>query len=227
MSNFEIFWVATENERRDYYDRQILANAEKCDLYVEHHFNAKEYDREGLSDNPSFCLVGSNASNTSKSIARTYSSKVAEEFGTADNGAVQCEYKGRGDGNLRHTSMPAILMEPLFISDLELAKIAQSEEGQRSLARILVETIKEHFPDGGRIAFSVGHLFKVSQPYDRGAPVAGTDGKVGEADLAFAVLLKAEEMITQKEDQAEEIFLKGSWQMMALDGGILLRKTNV
>lgn len=202
MSIYEVFWVATEGERRDYYDRQMLANRESCDLYVEQHFNAKEYDRAGLGDNPSFCLVGSNASETSKSIARTYSAKVSAEFGTEDKGAIQVSYKGRGDYNLRFTKMPAFLPEPLFVSEPELAMIAMSDIGQKKLARILVETIKEHFPAGAKVAFSVGHLFKASQVYDRGAPVAGTGGKVGEGDLALQVLKYAEKMLL--DDEAED-----------------------
>ena len=39
-----------------------------------------------------------------------------------DHGAVQCSYKGRGDYNLRYTDMPAILLEPLFVSDEDCGK---------------------------------------------------------------------------------------------------------
>lgn len=196
---YEVLWVATENQRRDYYDRQKLANDEACDLYVEQHFNAKEYDRPGLGDNPSFCLVGSNASETSKKIARTYSAMVSDAFGTTDQGAIQVKFKGRGDYNLRFTAMPAFLPEPLFVSDAELAMIAQSDIGQKKLAACLVATIKEHFPAGAKVAFSCGHLFKVSQPYDRGAPVVGTKGRVGEGDLALAVLQYAEQQLMDEE----------------------------
>lgn len=201
---YEVIWVATAQQRRDYRQRQEYANEQGCDVYVEQHFNAKEYDRPGLGDNPSFCLVGSNASQTSKALALTYSEKVSAEFGTEDQGYIQTAFRGRGDLNLRFTEMPAFLPEPLFVSDPELALIAMSDVGQRKLARCLAETIREHFPAGARVGLSVGHLFKVSQPYDRGAPVAGTGGKVGEGDLALPVLQYAAQMLQEGEDVEPE-----------------------
>lgn len=203
MGEFKVVWVADTDHRRDYRERQEYANEQNCDLYVEHHFNASAYDKPGIQDNPSLCVVASNASRTSKDIASTYSAKVAYQFGVKDSGAVQVKFKGRGDYNLRYTNMPALILEPLFVSDEELAVIAQSDVGQEQLAQILVDTIREHFPAGGTIAFSVGHKFKVSSPYDRGAPVAGTNGKVGEADLAEPVLRLAARMLETKDDSGE------------------------
>ena len=100
--------------------------------------------------------------------------------------------------------MPAFLPEPLFVSDETLATIAQSEAGQEKVAQVLVETIVEHFPNGARVAFSCGHLFKVSSPHDRGAAVAGTGGKVGEGDLALAVLVRAERMLMDLNRKRED-----------------------
>jgi len=220
MSDYEVLWVATKETPRDYYDRQMYANEQGAHVYIEHHFNAKEYDREGIGDNPTFCLVGSNASETSKAIGRTYSDLVSAKFGTEDQGVIQCAYKGRGDYNLRFTGMPAILLEPLFVSDEQLATIAMSDVGQQKLAQCLVDTIKEHFPSGAKVAFSIGHKYKVSQPYDRGAPVAGGNG-LGEADIAEDVMILAAEMLAS--DEPVEVLPPASKKTYEFDKPIMIR----
>ena len=140
-------------------------------------------------------VTGSNASRTSKNWGRWYANAVATFFGTkvaGDNGILVGGWNGRGDGNLKHTAMPAILLEPLFASNPQHADIIRSESGQTDLARILVESIQRFFPDGGLIAFSVGHKYKKSSPNDRGADLAGGGS---EADYAEKVLKKAAVML--------------------------------
>ncbi len=88
--------------------------------------------------------------------------------------------------------MPAILLEPLFASNPQHADIIRSDRGQTDLARILVESIQRFFPNGGLIAFSVGHKYKESNPDDRGADLAGGGS---EADYAEKVLNKAAVML--------------------------------
>jgi hypothetical protein len=109
-----------------------------------------------------------------------------------DHGIKVGGYDGRGDDNLRHTDMPAILLEPLFVSNPAHAAIVRSEDGQMRMAQVLVDSIKKFFPTGGLIAFSVGHKYKTSNPADRGAAVVGGGS---EAEFAEKVLLKAETML--------------------------------
>ncbi|MBI3541974.1 MAG: N-acetylmuramoyl-L-alanine amidase, partial [Deltaproteobacteria bacterium] len=103
-------------------------------------------------------------------------------------------YDGRGDGNLRLTKMPAILLEPLFASNPQHAELIRSESGQLRLARILCESIHRFFPGGGLIGFSVGHKYKTSSPADRGAAL---NGGGTEADYAELVLSKASSLINE------------------------------
>ena len=145
------------------------------------------------SNTASYAVVvtGSNASPTSKNWGRWYARAVATFFGTqvgGDNGILVGGWSGRGDGNLKHTKMPAVLLEPLFSSNPQHADIIRSDRGQTDLARILVESIQRFFPNGGLIAFSVGHKYKESNPNDRGADLAGGGS---EADYAEKVLNKA------------------------------------
>ncbi len=176
----------------EYRDRQRAANADKAIVYVEHHFNS--------TDNPSAdyacVVVGSNAGRVSREFGQAYAKSVAKVFGCkigGTNGLLIGGYNGRGDGNIKHTNMPAVLLEPLFCSNPKQAAHIRSEEGRNALAHILADTIKHFFPDGGLIAFSVGHKYKTSKPNDRGAAVHGGGT---EADYAEDVLQRAEVLLT-------------------------------
>jgi hypothetical protein len=188
----------------DYIERQKRANADQAKAYVEHHFNSSS------SPNANYVVVitGSNASQTSRNWGRWYAQAINREFGVpigGDQGIKVGGFEGRGDSNLRHTDMPAILPEPLFVSNPAHANIARSEDGQMRLARVLVDSIRRFFPDGGLIAFSVGHKYKKSSPNDRGAPVVGGGT---EAEFAEKVLLKAETMLQGVTAPEEERHLR-------------------
>jgi len=183
----------------NYFTRQQSANDDHAVAYVEHHFNSSS------SSTASYAVVvtGSNASQTSKNWGRWYAKAVANHFGTrvsGDDGILVGGWNGRGDGNLRHTRMPAILLEPLFGSNPQHADIIRSDSGQNALARILVESIQRFFPSGGLIAFSVGHKYKQSNPKDRGAALTGGGT---EADHAELVLNKAATLLTRIDATAE------------------------
>ena len=178
----------------DYLQRQQAANADQAVAYVEHHFNSSA----SPTANYAVVVVGSNASNTSRNWGRWYAKAVAEQFGTkvgGDGGILLGGWDGRGDGNVKHTRMPAVLLEPLFASHPQQADAIRSEAGQDALARILAESIRRFFPDGGLVAFSVGHKYKTSSPNDRGAALAGGGT---EADYAEKVLEKAARLLTEE-----------------------------
>jgi hypothetical protein len=178
----------------DYLQRQQAANADKAAAYVEHHFNSSA----NPSANYAVVVVGSNASSTSRNWGRWYAKAVAEQFGTkvgGDGGILVGGWNGRGDGNVKHTNMPAVLLEPLFASHPQQAEAIRSEAGQAALARILAESIRRFIPGGGLIAFSVGHKYKTSSPNDRGAALAGGGT---EADHAELVLQRAARLLTEE-----------------------------
>ncbi|MFH1893190.1 MAG: N-acetylmuramoyl-L-alanine amidase [Candidatus Zixiibacteriota bacterium] len=176
----------------DYRERQETANDDHAVCYVEHHFNSWT----DPSADYSLAVVGSNASKKSCEWGRWYAKRVALEFGTklgGNDGLLQPEPGGRGDGNLYYTDMKAILLEPLFVSNPTQAEIVKSEFGQARLARALVDSILWAFPEGGLVAFSVGHKYKRSEPNDRGAAVYG--GGL-EAEFAEQTLHRAEYILT-------------------------------
>lgn len=178
----------------DYFERQQAANADGAVAYVEHHFNSSASPSAGYA----VVVVGSNASSTSRNWGRWYAKAVADQFGTqvgGDQGILVGGWEGRGDGNVRHTKMPAVLLEPLFASNPQQADAIRSDAGQAALARILVESLRRFFPDGGLVAFSVGHKYKTSSPNDRGAALAGGGT---EADNAELVLQRAAKLLADE-----------------------------
>jgi hypothetical protein len=177
--------------RGNYADRQRQANEDRCVAYVEHHFNSTTSPMA----NYAVVITGSNASQTSRNWGRWYAQAVAREFDLpvgGDQGIVVGGYNGRGDGNLRLTDMPAILLEPLFASNPQHAEWIRNDLGQARLARILCESVQRFFKNGGLIGFSVGHKYKTSNPNDRGAAVIGGGW---EADYAEEVLVRTKDLL--------------------------------
>jgi hypothetical protein len=187
----------------EYLERQRAANKDKAVAYVEHHFNSA-----GPTANYALVVVGSNASQTSVNWGSWYAKAVAEQFNTKvyrDDGVAKGGLNGRGDGNVKHTAMPAVLLEPLFVSNPQQADIVRSDSGQAALARILAESIRRFFPQGGLIAFSVGHKYKTSRPRDRGAALAGGGA---EADYAEKVLKQAAALLTEAQPEPQPRMLR-------------------
>ena len=183
----------------DYQKRQLDANADRAVAYVEHHFNSSSSEQA----NYAVVVVGSNASQVSRNWGRWYAQAVADQFGNrvgGDQGILVGGWNGRGDGNVKHTDMPAVLLEPLFASNPQQAEAIRSDRGQAALARILVESIRRFFPKGGLIAFSVGHKYKSSSPNDRGAALAGGGW---EADYAEKVLQRAAQLLAEQAPVAQ------------------------
>lgn len=181
----------------EYYTRQDMANRDKAVAYVEHHFNAGS-----ATANYTVVIVGSNASKRSIEWGKDYTRAICDAFSTIPGGGDGVKvggYDGRGNGNVVKTKMPAILLEPLFASNPKHAERMRSKDGQHKLAQALVDSIRKHFPNGGLIAFSVGHKYKVSNPADRGAAVAGGGT---EADIAENVLLIAKTMLESDDVEA-------------------------
>lgn len=173
----------------DYSTRQKNANADKAICYLEQHFNSG-------SEKATYALanVATNAGATSKKWASDYVGQVSATFGTkpanndfAKDGVSVGGYKGRGNGNLLYTAMPAILCEPLFATNPEQAAIIRSTTGQDSLAKCIALSIAAMFPNGGLVAFSVGHKGRHSKPHDLGVPLVNRPANLRERDDAEAV----------------------------------------
>ena len=184
----------------NYLERQKQANEDGCVAYVEHHFNSSTSE----SPNYSVVITGSNASQTSNNWGRWYAKAVAQDFNVSvggDNGVLVGGYGGRGDYNLRFTNMPAILLEPLFVSHPQSAELVKSESGQQRLATILCDSIRRFFPAGGLVGFSIGHKYKTSRPRDRGASIHGGGNEADYAELVLNTAMAQLEGIVQPQEE--------------------------
>lgn len=81
-------------------------------------------------------MVGSNASQSSVNWGSWDTKAVAERFGTQvyrPDGVARGGLDGRGDGHGKHTAMPALLLEPMFVSNPQQADILR-RAGRRHIA---------------------------------------------------------------------------------------------
>ncbi|MEQ8222159.1 MAG: S41 family peptidase [Candidatus Eremiobacterota bacterium] len=176
--------------RGDYRDREEKANEDGAICYVEQHFNSTGGDP---NTNYTMVLITTGASDFTRTWAEYYMNRVSEQFQLnkwKKDGIKVLVQGDRGYGNLKYLKMPAILPEPFLICNstgVEWAKTRQDE-----LARILVDSIYKFFPEGGLVAFSVGHKYKISNINDKGAcPFEG----ICEIDFNEAVLEKAAKIL--------------------------------
>jgi hypothetical protein len=220
MSKYKVLWVASAETPRDYRARQIYANEQGAICYLEGHYNAKEYDKPGTQDNPALAVIASNSSQKTRDMGRWFCAEVSVEFGCPNGGLFVRGPNENGYGNVAYARGNSLLLEPLFVSDAEQAKIASSEDGQNRIALIIVQMITHFYPNGGLIAFSPGHKYKVNSPRDRGAPVHPDVGG-WEADLAEKYMQKAAYILEQEiapvvvsgAPPSTEVTLMGKWEV--------------
>lgn len=178
----------------DYKYRQLEANRANIDLYVEYHFNY--YSR---ITNYTLTKVPSDPKSLSLAFARQHGQLVHQYMGIplydkesspADAGILVCKKNSQDAYNFSLISAPAVLPQPLFLSNDAHVAIAITEQGTDLLAAILVETLRTVLPNGGHVGFSVGHKYQRSAPADRGS-AAVCYPEFTEADIADTVLNKA------------------------------------
>ncbi len=179
----------------EYEARQKQANTDGCVGYVEAHYN---YSSE-LESNYTLVLCGNGDAQGSRKWGRLFAGLIAREFDTALAGE-QGVFMG-GSPNLVHAQMPAILLKPLFLSNPLHAMWIRNPAGQARQARMLVYSIKQMFPEGGRIGFSVGHRYRPSEPGDEGYPVFG-----GGTEAAYAEMMLRRAAIMLQSDQTSMAF---------------------
>ncbi|MHB1323999.1 MAG: peptidoglycan-binding protein [Coriobacteriia bacterium] len=159
----------------DYDDRQAAANKLGAVCYYEQHMNsytttAKPY---GLVE------VAHNASQKSKDWADDLSKRWTNITGLPTK-RRDLKDGTRGNYNIKLTDMPACLGEPGPISHAAFDDWMDAEPNRSLLALAVAESIKAMFPNGGKVALSIGHLGKTSNPRDTGAADADAPGTPGD-----------------------------------------------
>ena len=187
----------------DYKDRQKEANEDGAICYIEQHFNSVEDNKV----NYTLVLVKEDSPEISFQMGEYYTEKISKKFQIKKGngkGLTIIKDGDRGYGNLKYAEMPSILLEPFFLSSPEGLKWAQ--ERQDELAEILAETIYVYFPEGGLIAFSIGHKYKYSRPDDTGA---GPFDGMNEIDFNEKVLEKAAKILDPDCSLPSETYFPG------------------
>jgi len=172
-----------------YFRRQREANRIGAICYVEQHFNSgsdsADYGMVLTAPKPSAMTL---ALATAYTAALRRSCKIGLFYGPVPEapGVLPGGFNGRGMGNLRWLKIPGILVEPIFVSNAVQARWLKVE-GVPLLARTLNIAIRKTFPDGGIVAFSVGHV-----PPDPGAKIVNGGW---EHDWAIKVLKTAKVLL--------------------------------
>lgn len=129
-------------------------------------------------------------------MGKHYVKCLAEAFPEIKARRPAIQIGGAGNISIVHTAMPAMLLEPCFGNNPRHAAILNTTIGLKKLADVLVGTITEFFPDGGLVAFSVGHrrLRNRAGRLDQGCAVLNAprhqfeDRVLAEADYAEMIL---------------------------------------
>jgi uncharacterized protein RhaS with RHS repeats len=177
-----------------YPDRCKAANDMGAICYVEQHFNSFN----GKANYTHVVLRTKDPLPESKAWAAAYTAAVSKEYGTDDKGGVPGGMGGRGDNNIKRCTMPAILCEPFFVDIDKGAAWALDTKpggGQDRLAACLANSVRQQFPGGGLVVFSIGHKGNTANPGDMGTAV--NNSKLMEADCAEAVLKKAAALLEE------------------------------
>jgi hypothetical protein len=184
---------STINARGPLAARQDTARKAGVCCYAEQHLNASTSPKANYA-----CVIMAPwASVRCVAWGRDYTRRAAQEFGIADGGIVR---EGRGTGNVgRMGTVPAILLEPGFISNPTFAQYIATGEMLDALARVLVQSITAYFAPG-IVGLSVGHMYRGTG--DKGAPVWQADDLVDpafdqEGEIATLVVDAAQQMFEE------------------------------
>lgn len=179
----------------DYKWRQTRANNSNLDIYIEYHFNY--YSN---TTNYTLCKIANDTDTTSLKFAQTHAKLASDKFNVpvyskeedseAMDGVILCKRSGRNYFNISLIKAPAVILEPLFLSNPTHVNMILKQDGLQKLATVLVDSIVDTFPSGANVGFSVGHKYQRSNPMDRGA-LAVSSIEYTEADLSDTVLTLA------------------------------------
>ena len=169
------------------HERQRMAKSKGCICVVEFHFNsaadakargAEVHFQKGVPDSLKF--------------ADAMWAEIAT-VGLPGHGnmPVKSTAEAKRSAFIDHYEMPAILLEPLFISNPEQAKWIHEEANLQKLAAVISAGIKGEFFKGGTIGLSPGHAYKTSSPSDKGSKCSLGDQEVDHV----LKLIKAVEQI--------------------------------
>jgi N-acetylmuramoyl-L-alanine amidase len=153
------------------HERQERASLEGCICTVDFHFDT--VDDSGASGGEVHYKEGNE---DSRQFALAMWAELAAT-GLPPHGAnpVLSTAQRSRSAFIERYEMPAILLEPLFLSNPNQAGLLHgpgADANNRKMAEAITAAIKGQFPRGGKIGLSPGHAYKTSSPNDPGGPCA-------------------------------------------------------
>jgi len=149
------------------HERQAMAQKEGCAGVVDFHFNS--FDNPQAHGGEVFYK---SACADSKKFARSIWSEF-EKLPLPPHGDPLKPAAGSRAAYIERYAMPAVLLEPLFLSNPQQAEWLHMTGGQSSnvknLAQAIAQGIRQSFAEGSTIGLSPGHIFKTLKSTDSGA----------------------------------------------------------
>lgn len=142
--------------------RMIQAKSEDCALTIDFHFNSNGSTAIGSE------VYFKDGDSKSKDVAKAVID-VFRSLNLPDHGdPLKPASEGRAAFILAYKN-PAVLLEPLFVSNRTQAAWIMDATNLASLGQGIARAIKANTDEGDKIGLSVGHFGKDSAPDDRGA----------------------------------------------------------
>ena len=114
-------------------------NAHKPDLIVSHHFNAFSNENANGTE-----VLYYHTSDTSKHIASIFQKKIIDALGTTNRELRPIKDNKRGARVLRDTKAPCVLLEPIFITNVnDVVKFSKNvRKYEIALKNAIIESLK-------------------------------------------------------------------------------------
>lgn len=128
------------DEYRSHKSRVVLANSDKADIYVSLHFNGWITPQAHGAE-----VLHFRGSTEGQRLAQCLQDEMVHGLRFRNRGV-----KERTFYVLRHTRMPAVIVEPLFITNPEEERWIRDTQNVVELSRHLCRGIAQYFGDVGR-----------------------------------------------------------------------------
>jgi N-acetylmuramoyl-L-alanine amidase len=170
------------------HERQESAKREGCICVVEFHFNS-DSDSKARGGETHFQKGVPDSLKFADAMWAEIASTGLPSHGTEP---VKSTAVAKRSAFIDRYEMPAILLEPLFVSNPGQAKWIHDPKNVGNLASVISAGIKGQFPKGGRVGLSPGHAYKTNTPEDKGAKCALGDHEV---DHVLALVEQVEKLL--------------------------------
>lgn len=165
--------------------RQELATQLRCVCYAEAHLNS--FSKPVVQH--AFVITSKTPHHLTEVWASRFLENVREAFGHKSYGVLR---GGKGSGNVSHVHwrIPAMLLEPGFISEPEFVRILSTGEGLDQMGKCLADSVASTF-DRGLVALSIGHAYRGSGDMGAFAAIREDPAFDQEAELCEGYVVAA------------------------------------